>query len=254
MKRYSVMILLSILLMVFSFTACKRSERSTKKAHESEKIFKPFGDDGTTLQLNFERGKAHNHPSLAIWIEDLEGEMIQTLFVTKSVATGYYAYGDAGNGKWLKVPGPAQRYASLPYWLHRRELANPASEKLPTPQNPVPDAYTGATPTGSFTLKTTSFEKLTSKFKLFVEVNQPWDWNEYWNNSRFENDPNYHSSAQPSVIYAVTVDLADDFFVYQLNPIGHGHYAGDDGRLYTNISTLTTALTIFESISLELSE
>lgn len=254
MNRYSVLILLSVLVLAVSFSGCKQSESSSKKAAESQKIFKPFGEDGTALQIDFERGKAHNYPSLAIWIEDLNGEMIQTLFVNQSVATGYYTYGDAGNGKWLKVPGPAHRPASLPYWLHRRELAKSASAQLPSSQNPVPDVYTGATPAASFVLKTTPFEKLPSKFKLLVEVNQPWDWNEYWNNSRFEDDPNYHSSAQPSADYAVNIDLADDFAVYHLNPVGHGHYAGADGKLYTNISTLTTALDIFESITLHLSE
>lgn len=254
MKRYSVLILLSMLMIVLSLSGCKQSESSIKKTNESQKIFKPFGDDGATLQVDFERGKAHNHPSLAIWIEDLEGEMIQTLFVNQSVATGYYAYGDAGNGKWLKVPGSAQRFASLPYWLHRRELAKSVSGQLPSPQNPVPDAYTAATPVGSFVLKTTPFETLPSKFRFLVEVNQPWDWNEYWNNSRFEDDSNYLSSAQPSIVYAVNVDLDDDFSVYHLNPIGHGHYAGADGKLYTDISTLTSALNIFESITLQLSE
>uniref|UniRef100_UPI0035675520 tetratricopeptide repeat protein n=1 Tax=Mariniphaga sediminis TaxID=1628158 RepID=UPI0035675520 len=30
--------------------------------------------------------------------------------------------------------------------------------------------------------------------------------NEYWNNARFEGDPNYSSSAQPSLVYVVSVD------------------------------------------------
>ncbi len=254
MKRHSVLILLPVLLMTLSFSACKQSESSTKTADEPQRIFKPFGEEGTSFQIDFEKGTAHNHPSLAIWLENLDGEMIQTLYVTKSVATGFYAFGDAGNGKWLKEPGAAKRPASLPYWLHRREMANSTNEQLPSLQNPVPDAYTGATPAASFELKTIPFEQLPSKFKLLVEVNQPWDWNAYWNNSRFEGDPNYSSSAQPSLIYAVTVDMEDDFTVYHLNPIGHGHYAGADGNLYSNISTLTTALNIFESITLHLSE
>lgn len=254
MKRYSVLILLSALFTTVALTACKQTERSTKLPEVSQEIFKPFGEEGMTLQIDFAKGEAHNYPSLAIWIEDTEGDVIQTLFITKSVATGFYAYGDAGNGKWLKEPGAANRPASLPYWLHRRELANTNNAALPSLQNPVPDAYTGATPAESFALKTIPFEQLPSKFKLLVEVNQPWDWNEYWNNARFEGDPNYSSSAQPSLVYAVSIDLSDDFTVYHLNPIGHGHYAGADGKLYSNISTLTTALNIFDSITLHLSE
>jgi polyphosphate kinase len=35
---------------------------------------------------------------------------------------------------------------------------------------------------------------------------------------------------------------------YTLNPIGHGHYAGKDGKLYTDLSTFTTALQIATEI------
>jgi polyphosphate kinase len=35
-----------------------------------------------------------------------------------------------------------------------------------------------------------------------------------------------------------------------LNPIGHGHYSGKDGKLYTDISTLTTAKNIAEKLTI----
>lgn len=254
MKRFNVLILVLVLFFTLSFNACKQAESSVKIAETEQKIFKPYGDGSYALQLEFVKGKAHNYPSLAIWMEDLDGEIIQTLFVTQSIASGYYAFGDAGDGKWLKEPGVASRPASLPYWLHRRELAKEENMGLPSPQNPVPDAYTSATPITSFIMKAIPYEKPPLKFRLLVEVNQPWDWNEFWNNAKYENDPNYHSSAQPSVIYAVTVDLEDGFFTYHLNPIGHGHYAGADGKLYTDISTLSSALNMFKSITLQLSE
>ena len=33
-----------------------------------------------------------------------------------------------------------------------------------------------------------------------------------------------------------------------MNPIGHGHYAGENGELYTNLKTHTTALEIANQI------
>jgi len=50
-------------------------------------------------------------------------------------------------------------------------------------------------------------------------------------------------------VYAVTIDPSDLMDEYVFNPIGHGHYSGKDGRLYTDLSTLTTALKIFTKIS-----
>ncbi len=40
--------------------------------------------------------------------------------------------------------------------------------------------------------------------------------------------------------------------MYYLNPVGHSHYSGADGKLYSNLKTFTTALEIFESITLKI--
>ncbi len=81
-----------------------------------------------------------------------------------------------------------------------------------------------------------------------MEINQPWDFNEFWNSSKYEGNRHYKSSCQPSLVYAVTIDT-DAPGEYFLNPIGHGHYAGEDGKLYTDISTFTSALQIVQKIS-----
>ncbi|MBU1370978.1 MAG: hypothetical protein KJ578_09895 [Bacteroidetes bacterium] len=252
MKQLIFFISLSLILILIN--SCKQAETTVINSEPDQQIFKPFGDQEPYLLLSLTKGKAHNHPSLAIWMEDMQGQMIQTLFVTKSVATGFYNFGDAGNGKWLKTPGVAKRPASLPYWLHRRELALNENQVVPSREMPVPDAYTGATPVGSFSLKTLPLKKIPEKFRLFIEVNQPWDWNAYWNNTKYEGNADYRSSAQPSLIYAVTVDTQSEMKKFYLNPVGHGHYAGEDGKLYTNISTLTTAKNIFDIIMLQIGD
>jgi len=136
----------------------------------------------------------------------------------------------------------AIRPAALPYWVNRAELNK---GKIPDKESPVADAYTGATPEASVRLDVQTIEMLPISFRVLLEVNQPWDWNAYWNNDKYLDEPDYKTSAQPSVVYAVTINLEsmqDKFF---LNPIGHGHYSGKDGILYTDLSNLTTALEIF---------
>jgi len=115
---------------------------------------------------------------------------------------------------------------------------------LPSPASPVVDAYSGATPLSNFVLTTRSDKALPQKFRILFEVNQTWDWNEYWTNEKYPENPHYKASCQPSVVYSVQVDLTDKLPKYHLNPIGHGHFSGEDGRLYTDLGTLTTALAI----------
>ena len=43
---------------------------------------------GNKIILELVKGPAHNHPSMAVWLEDLEGNYIETLFVTQFVAKG----------------------------------------------------------------------------------------------------------------------------------------------------------------------
>jgi len=203
---------------------------------------------GTSITIEFHKGKAHNHPSLAIWLEDLQGNFIQTLFATRYVATGIYGYGELASGKWKPEPGRAVRPASLPYWLHKRGQQTGRIPDLPTPENPLPDALTSATPTGNFRLNTRADRTLPRQFRLLMEINQPWDSNHYWTNNKFPDDYNYNTSLQPAVVYAATIDLDSEIDEYHLNPIGHSHWSGKNGLLYTNLTTLTTALQIADRI------
>lgn len=221
-----------------AFTACS-NQKINSPAFEN--LQTNVGEKGTQLEVQFSKGKAHNHPTFSIWVEDMNGEMIETLFVTKYLATGIFGHGELGEGKWDNKPGVAKRPASLPYWLHKRGIKADGKTYLPTVEHPVVDAITGATPKADFKLATSSIKQLPQKFRLMMEINQTWDWNEYWNNSLYPDDVNYKSSCQPALVYAVTIDQSKPELEYYLNPIGHSHYAGNDGELYTDLSTLTTA-------------
>ncbi|MBN2807498.1 MAG: hypothetical protein JXR22_12645 [Prolixibacteraceae bacterium] len=209
--------------------------------------------EGQAMTIQFYKGKAHNHPTFALWIEDLEGNYIESLFVTRYLATGIYGHGSLGEGKWDSKPGEAKRPATLPYWLHKRGIKADGETYLPTPDQPVADAISGATPLNDFVLSTKTTKALPEKFRLMLEINQPWDWNSYWHNNLYPDDADYKSSCQPALVYAVTIDQANLKPEYYLNPIGHSHYAGKDGELYTDLSTITSAREIVHKVKVQFS-
>lgn len=206
--------------------------------------------EGPVVYLDFRKGPAHNHPSFVLWAEDMEGNFIQTLFITRAVGTSIYDHGDPSSGRW--EPGEIRRPASLPYWSHRRGIQAADGLYIPSIENPVPDAYTGATPPADFGIRTRFDKEPPSIFKIFFEINQTWDWNEYWTNNKYPDDDEYKTSCQPSLVYMCEVDRNDPKPEYTLEVIGHGHYAGRTGELFTDISTLTTALEIAASLTLKI--
>jgi hypothetical protein len=125
---------------------------------------------------------------------------------------------------------------------------------MPDAENPVADAYSGATPVTSFILTAHADGPLPAKFRVMFEVNQNWDWNEYWTNDKYPGDNYYLNSAQPAVVYESLVDQAALRDRYIMKPIGHSHPSGKDGELDSDLSTLTTALQIADSIVVRVSE
>lgn len=204
---------------------------------------------GQVIEIGFVKGTAHYFPLMAIWMEDTLGNFVQTLYVAESIAIGVFGHGDASTGKWM--PGEIRRPAALPYWGHRRGIQAEDGLYLPSPENPLPDAYTGATPPGSFVLRTRADEPLEKPFHLFFEVNQSWDWNRYWTNNRYPGDMDYHSSAQPALVYKTMIDPNDPRDEYIMEPEGRSHQSGATGELFDDLYTLTTALNIAERITVK---
>ena len=200
------------------------------------------------LEIEFQKGKAFNHPSFAVWTEDLEGNYIETLYVSGYVAKGRYGYGEIEPGKWKSEPGDARRPATLPYWAHKRNIKAPDGLFIPSSETEVPDALTSATPRSNFRLETATSYAGNKKFRVLMEINQAWDANEFWTNSKFEGDMNYFGSLQPALVYAVTVDPHSSETEFFLNPIGHSHPTGANGVLFTDLTTLTTAKEIAKKI------
>lgn len=246
MKNIIISLLVSAIVLLNS---CSHQNKlsDSREINTQETIYSNLETEGLHIDIRFIRGNGFNHPSFAFWVEDMEGNYIETLFATKSIATGIFPHADGGNGTWENHQGLSLRPSALPVWFHKRDQLNEHGNFVPTPKTATPDAITGATPVNNFHLKTIT-KYSGKKFRLFMEINQAWDWNEYWSNNKFPNDFAYKSSCQPSLVYAVTIDPNSDMEAYYMNPVGHGHFNGTDGQIYTNLSTLTTALDIVGQI------
>jgi hypothetical protein len=209
-----------------------------------------MNNKGTSITIQFEKGTEHNHPLFAIWLADENGNYIQTLYVSESIGKGIFKRTSRKTGQWKS--GEIQRPAALPYWAHQRGIKNEFGTYNPTSQQPVVDAYTGATPAASFMLHAKTEKPLNGKYKIMLELNQSWDWNEFWTNDKYPYDKEYKTSSQPALVYSFDIDTYNSNTVYELKPIGHSHYAGSDGSLDKDLSTLTTALKIAKKITVKL--
>jgi hypothetical protein len=206
--------------------------------------------EGPVLEIEMTRGPEHNHPLMAIWVEDEKGTFIQTLFVAESIGRGVFQHGDASRGFWM--PGEIRRPAALPYWSHRRGIRAEDGLYVPSHEDLVPDAYTGPTPGKSFILHTRLDDDTLERFYVFFEINQTWDWNEYWTNNRYPDDEEYKTSCQPALVYSTFIDLNDPRPEYTMQLIGRSHQSGADGKLYHDLHTMTTALQIAGKIVVRL--
>lgn len=228
---------------------CRNLNTSSEAMDAPEMIDLNHGKDAPlAFVVDFESGNSFNHPLMAIWAEDVNGKYLETFFVSQSIGKGVFNKVVGGGDKWL--PGPVRRPAALPYWAHKRGVKESDGLYIPTPQTAIPDAIAGATPKNNFRLVATpTISNFPRIFHLLFEINQSWDWNNYWTNDRFLDEPEYKTSSQPSVVYSAVVDMDKATVIYHLNPIGHGHYSGKTGELFTDLSTLTTALEIVKKIT-----
>ena len=207
---------------------------------------------GIPVEIVFKKGMEHYYPLMAIWVEDTTGRYIHPLYVAESIAKGEFRHAKYEEGTWK----PAKKLipSALPYWSHKQADVPEDSIIMPTPENPLADAYTGATPPNSFVLKTVVEPDAGDVFNVLFEVNQSWDWNEYWYNSKYPGNKEYMKSAQPALVYQATINVNDQRRKYKMKPVGHSHPYGANGELYQDISTLTTALKIADWITVQLKE
>ena len=240
-KVFVFLILLLTGIPVLFVNSCKTS-RLSKLPDLFDTLYTSHNGTGSTIELVFEKGKEHNYPLMAAWVTDTLNKNIQTLYVSESIAKGVFKHGESSKGKWL--PGERRRPAALPVWSHNRGVKEMDGLYVPTIKTPIPDAYTGATPLTNFVLFSNLENNSIKVFDIYFEINQTWDWNEFWTNNKYPQDEEYKTSCQPSLVYYARINLNENQKEYDLKLIGHGHYSGADGRIFPDVSTFTTALEI----------
>lgn len=211
-----------------------------------------------SIEIDAKKGRAFRYAMMVIWIEDIDGNYIQSLFVPKSIVTSKYINGKPDvNGIWK--PAIVRRPESLPYWAHKRGVRAMDGLMIPLGKAYDIDAVSGATPKNDFTINSQAKIGQLKEFRVLLEINQSFDWNTYYHKKRFPNDEIYSGDGrvgQPAIVYAVEVDL-DEIKTsknYLLEPIGHSHHSGKTGELFEDFSNITTALEILDRVAVRVSK
>jgi hypothetical protein len=180
-------------------------------------------------------------PQIVVWIETLEGRYIDTLYITGKTSDSSY------RSKDLKID-VVRRPEALPYWSHKRGIKSADGLYTPDQQSADLDGISAATPKVDY--QVTLSAPPMGRYKLMMEVNRTYDFNEYYSKTRFPDDEIYSgigSSGQPSLIYEAIID-SQKSGLHLLNLVGHGHHSGKDGSLSTDLDNITTAKQILEFI------
>lgn len=203
------------------------------------------------LSIEFKKGKSFQYPLFAVWLEDSVGNYLETLYISRVISSSKFDYGKKVDETWEAAI--VRRPEALPYWSHQRGIQASDGLYIPLDNAPDLDGVSGATPTGNFIIESKASIFPNQSYRILLEVNQSYDWNDYYTEGKFPNDSIYSGSGQvgqPSLIYSAA------FQSNNVNPnphkimdlIGHGHYSGKNGVLYRDLSTISTAKKIANRI------
>jgi len=175
---------------------------------------------------------------IAIWLSDEKGVFVDTVYVTRYIAKK--GLGNRRGGLDDKWGGP--RLSTLPVWAHSRGVDYGNGNFYPPKSKPLPDAITSATPkAGKFLWEWKPKKALeSSNYFYYIEVNKSFDKNEHHNYSWYR--------CQPSVVWRGIITVGNQISKSEAKIIGHGHVAGEDGSINTDLSKLTTALHLIEKV------
>lgn len=226
----------------------------------TETLYTRFEQQGKNLSIDIKAGKHYSGPGavilgvtttaipqMAVWIEDTQGNYLETLYVTKKASNSSYIQSIFGGDE-------VRRPEALPHWSFSRGIKSDDNLMMPSGYNPIADSITGATPISSFDLRSVTNAKH-DEIVIKFEINRSFDFNETYHPSAFPNDTVYSgsgSSAQPSLIYATTVSLNDGEPYYFMNLLGRWHHSGKDGEIHTDLLGITTAKEMVSRIIVEL--
>lgn len=169
--------------------------------------------------------KAKMDPQCAVWLEDADGNYVRTLYVTQR----------ASKRNWIFGPKEG-RPESLPVWYH---AANYDGVKN-APVSGAVDAVTSATPKGGIVF---TAEIGDAEYVIKAEFNTSFDYNDFYTKK------NSGVNGQPSVVYEAKIPAGEvSNGEIRLSLAGTGSEKGGDGKIYEDVSNLTTAKNIVEKI------
>lgn len=168
--------------------------------------------------------KAAHTAQFAVWLEDTDGNYLQTLYVTRK----------ASKRTWIFCP-KAGRPESLPVWYNasRHEVTKSKVENK-TDKSLKIDAVTRATPKGGVVFNAEITDK---NCVIKAEFNTSFDYNDFYTKK------NSNDNGQPSVIYEALIpeNAAEEI---KLDFAGTGSIDGKDGIIHKGTEGLTTAMNI----------
>ncbi len=234
---FLVYLLIPYLNIIFRFEQKTVSEYQTISLKSSNSLYE--------IDFELKKGKSFQYPLFAAWIEDSVGNYVETLYISKTISTSIF------NHKVLRRP------ESLPCWSHSRNIKAEDGLYIPLHSASDLDAVTGATPRTNFMIKTGSMLDGIGHFRILFELNQSFDWNDSYTKNSYPNDSIYSGSGgvgQPSLIYEVDVDKNNlkERRNFNMKIIGHGHHSGKTGIIYNDLTGVTTALSIADSIKVSI--
>jgi hypothetical protein len=89
-----------IIVFILSWLGAKAQQTKEEKA---DKYIFATNQQGVVpkIEIHFNKGPAFYYPLMAIWIEDMNGNYLQTLYVAESIAIGVFNYGEIKNSRWV---------------------------------------------------------------------------------------------------------------------------------------------------------
>ena len=207
----------------------QQKSKNKETANNAEQVKLKFA-----LKLNpdiYTKSHYKKPPQFAIWIQEGTQGKPRTVWVTSKT----------GTGDWGKN---VVRTTSLPYWVSRWNLQTKSSS-YPTPENPVINALTGATPKVDFTTEATV--PANNRWNYFIEVNVSGDYNDAFPISQKDGKRDRQGNGQPSIIYKGQITSSPG---RKNTPelIGRTKQFENVKNIITDLEGITTAKKLFSKI------
>ena len=147
-----------------------------------------------------------------------------------------------------------RRPEALPIWLQRRGIKAADGLYVPDEAQPIVDGMTGATPKTNFMLQTNWEHSQLDSIRIFMEINQSFDWNDFYHENAFPDDAVYSGPGmvgQPALLYGTDLLSLNHSNLAKMQLLGRAHHSGQHGELLEDLTNITTALEMVKRVIVE---